>query len=174
MSPLPAARERSVDSFQQPNTTATDMGTDESKPNLVSNKWWRGSRMFGLGRGFKRMGGGWPGWELGYMSREWISPLQDGIITFLWEEGSHLIGVLVFWEMLLAFADQWRFDFQPWSCSISNFLIFYVTMKLFCYANVVYVLIMGILCSSPSSANPATRSTAPLLTVISTCFHTLN
>ncbi len=41
------------------------------------------------------MGGGWPGSELGYMSREWISPLLDGIKTYLWEEGSHLTGVFV-------------------------------------------------------------------------------
>jgi hypothetical protein len=37
-----------------------------------------------------------PGSELGYMSREWISPLLDGIKTYLWEERSHLTGVLVF------------------------------------------------------------------------------
>ena len=52
------------------------------------------------------MGGGWPGSELGYMSREWISPLQDGIKTYLWEEGSHLTGVLVFWQMPFASAGQ--------------------------------------------------------------------
>jgi hypothetical protein len=61
--------------------------------------------MCALGRALEGMGGGWPGSELGYISREWISPLQDGIETCLWEEGSHLTGVLVFWEMLLASAD---------------------------------------------------------------------